>query len=88
MTRGRMNGLSVPLGVILCDCIEGLPSRKLSGEKQALEGAEWREIFIELLSLDKFSFTRGKGLDLPHLPNCPQLFLGNCAYCVHWGSGH
>jgi hypothetical protein len=20
----------------------------------------------------KFSFTRGKGLDLPHLPNCPH----------------
>lgn len=28
-----------------------VPSRKLSGEKQASEGAEWREFFIELLGL-------------------------------------
>ena len=53
MTRGRRNRLSVPLGVISCDCIEG-SQPQIVGEKQALERAEWREIFIELLSLDRF----------------------------------
>ena len=61
-----------------------VPSRKLSGEKQASEGAEWREFFIELLGLGQAR----QGFRPPAPSESPTAVVGNRAYCAHWGSGH
>ena len=65
--RGRMNELSA--GVIVCDCMEG-PQPQIVGGYASLQGAELRENLVVEPGQSFFFFTRGKGLDLPHLPNC------------------
>ena len=89
--------------VVMCNLHRGLPGAQpqivgAEGRRVVASGSEWWRVaatFHQFVEPVRFipHLTRGKGLDLPHLPNCSQplseKFLSVVVVLlIDWGNGH